>query len=69
MSLHGQMVMSDINYTYGYYTELNPNRGAGDAIAGLAAPKVAAACELVLGKACSFEQFMRQQCGWWGNGF
>ena len=53
MSAWSDGYVSDINYTYGYYTELNPNRVVLPFLmAGLAAPKVAAACELGLGKAC-----------------
>jgi hypothetical protein len=42
--------VSEIGYTYGYYTELNPQRLALPLLAaGIAPPKVEAACELGFG--------------------
>ncbi|OAM29071.1 hypothetical protein A7P95_04880 [Eikenella longinqua] len=46
--------VNDINYTYGYYTELNPERLAIPFLsAGLAVPPVVHACELGFGQGVS----------------
>lgn len=46
--------VTDISYTYGYYTELNPLRVRLAFLnAGLVAPKVSAACELGFGQGLS----------------
>ena len=46
--------VNDINYTYGYYPELNPQRIAIPFLqAGLAAPKIIRACELGFGQGVS----------------
>ncbi|MBO0346811.1 class I SAM-dependent methyltransferase [Roseibium sp. CAU 1637] len=46
--------IADINYTHGYYRELNPNQARLAALAsGLAAPKIRNACELGFGQGVS----------------
>ncbi|NBN77627.1 methyltransferase [Microvirga tunisiensis] len=46
--------VADINYTHGYYTELNPLRARLALLnAGLAAPEIATACELGFGQGVS----------------
>lgn len=46
--------VNDINYTYGYYTELNPERIAIPFLqAGLAVPEIVRACELGFGQGIS----------------
>ena len=71
MSAWSDGYVSDINYTYGYYTELNPNRVVLPFLmAGLAAPKVAAACELGFGQGVSLNAHAAAgNAAWWGTDF
>ncbi|MFZ1853015.1 MAG: hypothetical protein WAU15_12510 [Nitrosomonas sp.] len=49
-----QGYVTDINYTYGYYTELNPLRTKLPLLSsGIAAPNIETACELGFGQGLS----------------
>ena len=51
MSVWSDGYVSDINYTYGYYAELDPQRAVLPLLmAGLAVPPVRTACELGFGQ-------------------
>ena len=63
--------LTDVGYTYGYYTELSPLRVALPFInAGIAFPKVETACELGFGQGLSVN-FHAAASGvsWWANDF
>lgn len=64
--------VTDINYTYGYYSDLNPVRLAA-AVAGLSSrfPQIKNACELGFGQGMSINIHAAAQPGvtWWGNDF
>jgi SAM-dependent methyltransferase len=54
MSEWEQGYVTDVNYTYGYYSELNPLRlKLAFLVAGLATPQVVTACELGFGQGLS----------------
>jgi SAM-dependent methyltransferase len=63
--------VSEIGYTYGYYTELNPQRLALPLLAaGIAPPKVEAACELGFGQGMSVNiHAAASGTAWWGTDF
>lgn len=71
MSAWSDGYVSDINYTYGYYTELNPNRVVlSFLMAGLAVPKMATACELGFGQGVSLNAHAAAgNTAWWGTDF
>ena len=71
MSTWSDGYVSDINYTYGYYTELNPNRVVLPFLkAGLAVPKMGAACELGFGQGVSINAHAAaSRTSWWGTDF
>src|SRR5687768_7058560 len=63
--------VADLEYTYGYYTELNPQRVALAFLnAGLAVPSLGTACELGFGQGLSIN--IHAAAGgvqWWGTDF
>jgi SAM-dependent methyltransferase len=61
----------DIDYTYGYYAELNPLRARFALLnAGIAAPEVRTACELAYGQGLSVNfHAAGSQVQWWGTDF
>lgn len=63
--------VSEIGYTYGYYTELNPQRLALPLLAaGIAPPKVEVACELGFGQGMSVNiHAATSGTEWWGTDF
>jgi hypothetical protein len=63
--------VSDIGYTYGYYTELNPSRiKATFAYHGIESPSVGYACELGFGQGLSTNlHSSASNCEWWGTDF
>lgn len=63
--------MSDIAYTFGYYSELNPLRAKlAFANAGVAFPDVRFACELGYGQGISVNvHAAASQAEWWGTDF
>lgn len=63
--------VADIGYTYGYYTELNPQRVALAFMnAGLAVPAVGTACELGFGQGVSANiHAAATPTQWWGTDF
>lgn len=63
--------VADIGYTYGYYTELNPQRIALAFLnAGLAVPAVGTACELGFGQGISVNlHAAASPIQWWGTDF
>lgn len=71
MSAWNQGYVTDVEYTYGYYGELNPARAAfALAYAGIAAPEVSTACELGFGQGVSVSLHSAAQATqWWGTDF
>lgn len=71
MSSWSDGYVSDINYTYGYYTDLNPNQVVLPFLmAGLAAPKMNNACELGFGQGVSVNAHAAGGgAAWWGTDF
>ncbi|TFZ03840.1 methyltransferase regulatory domain-containing protein [Ramlibacter humi] len=63
--------VADLEYTYGYYTELNPRRVALAFLnAGLAVPALGTACELGFGQGLSVNIHAAAGGGaWWGTDF
>lgn len=63
--------VADIGYTYGYYTELNPERARlGLLNAGYDCPKFETACELGFGQGVSINiHAASTNTQWWGNDF
>lgn len=63
--------MTDINYTYGYYSELNPQRiGLAFLNRGLVFPEVTTACELGFGQGLSVAiHAAGSTAGWHGTDF
>ncbi|MGM8870930.1 class I SAM-dependent methyltransferase [Psychrobacter sp. 2Y5] len=63
--------ISDINYTYGYYSELNPNSvKIPFLMAGLDAPKFTTACELGFGQGMSINAHAAaSDVEWYGTDF
>jgi SAM-dependent methyltransferase len=63
--------VADLEYTYGYYTELNPRRVALAFLnAGLAVPATATACELGFGQGLSVNiHAAASGSQWWGTDF
>lgn len=64
--------VTDVNYTFGYYPELNPARAAfALAMAAVEAPKIRNACELGFGQGLSTVIHAAAQSGtrWWGTDF
>jgi SAM-dependent methyltransferase len=63
--------VSELDYTYGYYTELNPVRAALPLLnVGLAPPPVATACELGYGQGVSVNiHAAAEDTEWWGTDF
>lgn len=63
--------VADIDYTYGYYTELNPSRvKLAFLSAGLVAPEIGAACELGFGQGLSTNMHAAaSMCTWHGTDF
>jgi len=63
--------VADIGYTYGYYTELNPQRVALAFLnAGLAVPAMGTACELGFGQGVSANiHAAATVTHWWGTDF
>jgi hypothetical protein len=63
--------VADVAYTYGYYTELNPQRVALAFLnAGLAVPKLGTACELGFGQGLSINiHAAAGASAWWGTDF
>ena len=64
--------VTDVNYTFGYYSELNPLRAAyALAMAAAEAPKIRNACELGFGQGLSTVIHAAAQSGtqWWGTDF
>ena len=63
--------VTEIGYTYGYYTELNPQRIAVPFLnVGLAPPKIATACELGFGQGLSVNiHAAASQARWYGTDF
>jgi hypothetical protein len=61
----------DIDYTYGYYAELNPLRARFALLnAGIAAPEVRTACELAYGQGLAVNfHAAGSQVEWWGTDF
>jgi SAM-dependent methyltransferase len=61
----------DVEYTYGYYPELNPLRARmALAHAGYAAPELRTACELAYGQGLSINcHAAASQVQWWGTDF
>jgi SAM-dependent methyltransferase len=71
MSDWGSGYVVDVEYTYGYYPELNPLRARmALAHAGYAAPQVRTACELAYGLGLSINcHAAGSQVEWWGTDF
>ena len=71
MSDWSEGYVSDINYTYGYYSELNPNNMVIPFLmAGLAPPKIASACELGFGQGVSLNiHASASEVQWFGTDF
>lgn len=71
MSAWNQGYVTDVEYTHGYYGELNPVRAAfALAYAGIAAPEVSTACELGFGQGVSVSLHSAAQATqWWGTDF
>ena len=71
MSVWSDGYVSDINYTYGYYAELDPQRAVLPLLmAGLAVPPVRTACELGFGQGLSINVHgAAGPAGWWGTDF
>ncbi len=71
MSSWNEGYVSDIGYTYGYYTELNPLRTRLALLnAGLALPKIRTACELGFGQGVSINvHAAASDIGWSGTDF
>jgi SAM-dependent methyltransferase len=63
--------VADIDYTYGYYTELNPARiRLAFAANDLAFPEIGAACELGFGQGVSTNiHASASRVSWWGTDF
>lgn len=64
--------VTDVNYTFGYYAELNPIRCRLPLLtAGYHAPKIENACELGFGQGLSVAIHAAAQSGvkWWGTDF
>ena len=63
--------VADIGYTYGYYTELNPQRLKLPFLAtGQALPEVRTACELGFGQGMSIAMHAAaSQVSWYGTDF
>jgi hypothetical protein len=63
--------VAEIDYTYGYYSELNPARIKLAFIAnGLAYPEIGTACELGFGQGLSTNVHASASCvSWWGTDF
>jgi len=63
--------VADIGYTYGYYSELNPQRVRLAILnAGLAFPEMGSACELGFGQGMSANiHAAASTCSWWGTDF
>ena len=63
--------VAEIDYTYGYYTELNPTRIKLAFIAnGLAYPEIGTACELGFGQGVSTNvHASASRVSWWGTDF
>ena len=63
--------VADIDYTYGYYPELNPARiRLAFAINGLAFPEIRTACELGFGQGLSTNiHATASTVSWWGTDF
>jgi SAM-dependent methyltransferase len=63
--------VSDIGYTYGYYTELNPTRARLALLAnGIFCPQFATACELGFGQGISANiHASATTCKWYGSDF
>ena len=63
--------VADIDYTYGYYQELNPLRSAfGLTFSGIKAPKIRTACELGFGQGISTNlHAAATDIEWWGTDF
>jgi hypothetical protein len=63
--------VSEINYTYGYYSELNPNNTVIPFLmAGIAPPKVSHACELGFGQGVSLNiHASASEVQWYGTDF
>lgn len=71
MSAWSDGYVSEISYTYGYYSELNPNRLLLPFLMqGLAVPKIHNACELGFGQGVSVNAHAAaSNCVWWGTDF
>ncbi len=71
MSSLSQGHVTNVEYTHGYYGELNPVRAAfALAYAGIAAPEVTTACELGFGQGVSVSLHVAAQSAqWWGTDF
>jgi hypothetical protein len=71
MSEWGSGYVVDIDYTFGYYAELNPLRARMALLnAGIAAPEVRTACELAYGQGlCINFHAAGSQVQWWGTDF
>lgn len=71
MSAWSEGYISDINYTYGYYQELNPQRMIIPFLmAGLAPPDIKNACELGFGQGVSLNiHAMAGQAKWFATDF
>jgi hypothetical protein len=63
--------VSEIGYTFGYYTELNPQRLALPLLAsGIVPPKVETACELGFGQGMSVNiHAAASTTSWWATDF
>ena len=63
--------VADVGYTYGYYTELNPQRVPFALLAaGYAPPTVSSACELGFGQGLSVNlHASASSVNWWGTDF
>ncbi|CAM4198668.1 class I SAM-dependent methyltransferase [Psychrobacter arenosus] len=71
MSEWSEGYVSDINYTYGYYSELNPNNTVIPFLmAGLTPPKIKNACELGFGQGVSLNiHASASDVQWYGTDF
>ena len=63
--------VADIGYTFGYYTELNPQRVPFALLAaGIAPPSISSACELGFGQGLSINLHASASgVNWWGTDF
>lgn len=63
--------VSDVSYTYGYYSELNPLRASTSlALSGFAPPEITHACELGFGHGISINSHAAaSSIKWWGTDF